>query len=286
MKWSFFIVIQCLIVLIVSGIVYFHQDRVIVLKEPPESIAQWYKPQNKRQVWLHTMFKLRREMLAVEIYAKTQDDHNLEKWSEKLTKDYHKIAEMVPEWQKKLDMLAITDMQQSVGEKRYSDVVRALVDLDENCTSCHLDYRVVTATMYRAPDFSDMKIDDSTTLVLHMQKMSKQLNRIKIAFVDGQMDVAQSALKDLGKSMDSLGRTCESCHKNSPKTFPDENIIQSLADLQQHLKTGTLKEQGKALGTLAVKVCAECHGVHRLSSDVKSLLQKDKSWVELIKHSF
>ncbi len=286
MRWSVFIVIQCLIIFIIIGISYMHQDHVIALREPPESISQWYKPQNKRQVWLHTMFKLRREILAIEIYAKMQDQENLQKWVAKLNEDYHKIPEMVPEWEKKLDFISIAEIQKSAKEKRYDDVAHALLELDKSCQSCHTDYRAVTATMYRAPDFSEMKIDGSTTLISHMRAMSKQVNRIKIAFVDGRQDAALSAFLELEKSMNSLGKTCINCHKNDLKVYPNMQMEQSMTDLEQSLKTGSLQEQGKALGTLAVMVCAECHGTHRLSYDARKLLGKKKSWGELLKHSF
>ena len=286
MRWSVFVVIQCLIILVIIGVFYIHQDHVIALKEPPESIAQWYKPQNKRQVWLHTMFKLRREILAIEIYTKTQDDENLQKWAAKLYEDYHKISEMVPEWKKRLDLDTIDEIQKGVKEKRYNDVTHALDDLDESCQSCHTDFRVVTATMYRAPDFSEMKIDGSTSLISHMRTVSKQVNQIKIAFVDGRQDAALSALSDLEKGMNSLGDICINCHKKASKTYPNVKMKQSMADLEQRLKTGSLREQGEALGTLAVMACAECHGTHRLAFDAKILLSKKKHWGELLKHYF
>ncbi len=286
MRWSYFIVIQCLIILVMIGIFYIHQDNVIVLKKPPESISQWYKPQNKRQVWLHTMFKLRREMLAIKIYAKTQDDENLKKWVDKLNEDYYEIIEMVPEWKNKLDLISIAEIQRSTKEKRYDEVIHALDELDKNCQSCHTDFRAMTATIYRAPDFSEMKIDDSITLVSHMRTMSKQVNKIKIAFVDGRSDAALSALSELEKGMNNLGGICINCHKNASKEFPNEKITQTMADLKQSLKTGSLKEQGKALGTLAVLACAKCHSTHRLAYDAKKLLVNKKSWNELLKHSF
>ena len=50
-----------------------YAEPMVSLKKPPASLEQWYKPANKRQVWLHTMFRLRREMQAIAEYAK-QDD--------------------------------------------------------------------------------------------------------------------------------------------------------------------------------------------------------------------
>ena len=47
----------------------------------PESLARWYKPENKRQVWLHTMFAMRRELQAVREPSGDQDSIALRKLS-------------------------------------------------------------------------------------------------------------------------------------------------------------------------------------------------------------
>ena len=80
----------------------------VSLKKPPASLEEWYKPANKRQVWLHTMFRLRREMQAIAEYAKQNEPaaNNqvvMQKWIKRLQQDYNKIADMVPEWEKKLN---------------------------------------------------------------------------------------------------------------------------------------------------------------------------------------
>ena len=286
MRWFVFIGLQCLIVLGILGVVYTHQDKVIVLKKPPESLAQWYKPQNKRQVWLHTMFKLRREMQAVEIYATTQDAENLQKWAAKLDKDYRKIAKMVPEWQKRLDLTALAEIQQSVQENRYEDVTHGLKILGENCQSCHADFRAVSATLYRAPDFSEMNVAPATSLSSHMRTLNEAVNRIKIGFVDDRNEAALSALSDLRDGMNTLGGVCINCHKNTTQPYPDAEMTQALTNLEQSLQTGTLQDKGKALGTLAVMACAVCHGTHRLSYDTKQLFSENKTWRERLRHSY
>ena len=72
--------ILILVALIYSGLVTgsagAQAEKALML--PPTSLAQWYKPANKRQVWLHNMFKLRRELQAVVEYAssaQTQESH-------------------------------------------------------------------------------------------------------------------------------------------------------------------------------------------------------------------
>ena len=96
MRWSYFILLQVLLIAVFSGAVYIHKDKVILLGKPPQSLAKWYKPENKRQVWLHNMFKLRREMQAVRFYADRKDGKGLEGWVSDLGRHYLEIGEMVP----------------------------------------------------------------------------------------------------------------------------------------------------------------------------------------------
>ena len=284
MRWPYFILLQCLLVVIVGGIAYFHKDRVILIKSPPASLAQWYKPENKRQVWLHNMFKLRREMQAVRFYSDNNDAKHLEKWVTLLSEHYLKIGEMVPEWKKKLDMEAITNLQKSARSNRYQDVSHALDDLSEGCNSCHDEYRIITATMYRAPDFSLIEISPSTSFKVHMNELTKQVNQVKIASEDGMKDIALSSLSGLKKGINVLGETCSNCHKKDTKVYPGDTINKTMTSLEESLRTGTLKDQGRELGTLAVLACARCHGTHRLAYDARKIFVGRKNWFELIKH--
>jgi len=284
MRWPHFILLQCLLVVIVGGIFYIHKDRVILIKNPPASLAQWFKPENNRQAWLHNMFKLRREMQAVRFYSDNDDAKHLEKWVSLLSEHYLKIGEMVPEWKKKLDMEAITNLQKSARSNRYQDVSHALDDLSEGCKSCHDDYRIITATMYRAPDFSLIEISPSTSFKVHMNELSKQVNQVKIASEDGMKDIALSSLSGLKKGINVLGETCSNCHKKDTKVYPGDTINKTMTSLEESLRTGTLKDQGRELGTLAVLACARCHGTHRLAYDARKIFVDRKNWFELIKH--
>ncbi len=284
MRWSYFILLQCLLISIVAGIFYIHKGQVVLVKTPPASLAKWYKPENKRQVWLHNMFKLRREMQAVHFYSESNDARHLEKWVTELSNHYLKIAAMVPEWKKRLNIEAISNLQISAKARRYRDVSRALDDLSKSCESCHADYRIVTATMYRAPDFASLEINPSTPFNGHMKKLTEQVNQIKIASEDGMKDIALSSLSDLKRGINMLGETCVTCHKKDAKLYPGDIISKTITSLEQSLKTGTLKEQGRDLGTLAVLACARCHGTHRFAYDARKIFSDKPNWLELIKH--
>ncbi len=284
MRWTSFILLQCLLIGAVAGVIYIHRDRVAVVKKPPASLAQWYKPQNKRQIWLHNMFKLRREMQAAQHYADQNDAQHLEKWVAQFSEHYLKIGEMVPEWKKKLNMETVSSLQQSAREHRFEGVSRALDDINKSCKSCHTDFRAITASMYRAPDFSPIKINPSTTFKAHMEKLTKQVNRIKIASEDGMKGVAAASLSDLKKGIHLLGKTCINCHKKDTRVYPDGSISKTINSLEQSLQAGTLKDQGRDLGTLAVLACARCHGTHRIAYDIRKTFTDKPNWLELIKH--
>jgi hypothetical protein len=84
--------------------------------------------------------------------------------------------------------------------------------------------------------------------------------------------------------MNALGETCSNCHKNEIETYPSKAMTQTIKQLGQSLATGTFKDQGRALGTLAVQACARCHGTHRMSYDARKQLSEDIDWGQLIKH--
>lgn len=285
MRWLYFILVQCLLIGMVGSIVFIHKDRVALIKTPPASLAQWYKPENRRQVWLHNMFKLRREMQAVRFYANNKEDGFLQKWAGQLSTHYLEIGEMVPEWKKKLDINLITELREHVKNGSYQDITRALDNLSKSCDSCHVDYRAITATMYRAANFSSIDTPDgSTSLKEHMKELTRQVNQIKIASEDGMREVALSSLSDLKKGMNTLGDTCSICHKKDEKEYPGDTINNTVTRLEESLVTGTLKDQGRELGTLAVTACARCHGTHRLAYDSRNLFVEKRGWRELIKH--
>ncbi len=284
MRWSHFIILQCLLVLIAVGIAYIHKDRVHLTKKPPESLAQWYKPDNKRQVWLHNMFKLRREMQAVEFYATNRNAELLKKWADSFGQHYLKMAEMVPEWRSKLDIETMSDLQAAVSNNNFQDVPRLLKNIGGNCQSCHTDYRAIVATMYRAPDFSSIEITPSTSYKEHMKELIKQVNQIKIVSEDGMKELSLSSLSNLQEGINDLGKTCSVCHQQSSKQYPDDKMIKTIANLEKSLNTGTVKDQGRALGTLAVQACAHCHGTHRFAYDVSNIFANKPDWLKLIQH--
>ena len=285
MRWTRFIFLLCLLIAVVlSTVAYIHKDKVNLYKTPPESLAKWYMPENKRQEWLHNMFKLRREMQAVKLYSTSNENEFLDKWTAQLSEHYLRISEMVPEWEQELDIDALTRLQLSVKERDQQSVSLALDDIKASCDSCHQDYRITVATMYRAPDFSSIKLSNSVEYKKHMQTLIRQLNEVKIAAEDGKRDVALSSLSELKHGIQLQGETCVQCHDKETKLYPNVKITKTIANLEQSLVMGTRKEQGKSLGSLAVQACASCHGTHRIAYDNRKAFVDGPNWRELIKH--
>jgi cytochrome c556 len=246
---------------------------------PPESLAKWYKPQNDRQVWLHTMFNLRREMQAVTEYAASGDQPLMEKWAERFAKHYRSIADMVPEWKDELDYEWLDRLQVGVQQGDGLQVAAALKKIGQGCSACHREYRATVALIYRAPDFSGIKVKrksgETQTSQELMQELSTLINRIKIASDDARNAQALNALALLNEGLDDLGGVCATCHKDAP---PKERYLgkltqEALADLEKGLHQGDQKLVGRSLGSAAVYACARCHAVHRSLYDMREQLK-------------
>jgi len=254
------------------------EELTITLKKPPAELAQWYKPANKRQVWLHTMFRLRREMLAMNDYAAKGQQADLEKWTEKFVKDYQSIAEMVPQWDEYLYLDKLEVLKKSVKTQDYSSISSNLKKIGKSCMHCHDDYQTVATLMFRSPDFNDRIISEgfSGEKIAYdelMIQLSDSVNRINIAIKDGYFSDAEKVIAPLEQQLKHLSTSCVDCHKNDE--VPVQRIMNAsnslIPELAEQLELKEQKNSGRKLGEFAVKVCARCHSIHRLSSDLQLL---------------
>lgn len=278
MRWFKFILVHTTLLALFAGVLYVHKDSINVVKKPPESLKHWYKPENKRQVWLHNMFKLRREIQAVRMYAEEKNSKLVNKWSSQLQEHYLNIADMVPEWKDMLLLTRIQSLADHTSNNDFQNIIKDLDALNESCESCHTDFRAMTAVLYRAPNFKQIMVDSDTTYNAHMKQLITMVNTIKIASEDGQLQIALKTSKDLEQGIVQLGESCVNCHKKPQMSFPNDALKNTMGRLQLSLDSGTLKDQGKALGALAVQACASCHATHRMVFDLKSVFQQPQDW--------
>jgi len=283
-RWCIFFLIQITVITLICGVVYFHKDKVALVKLPPASLAQWYKPQNKRQVWLHNMFKLRRELQAIEYYASVGNDQLTDQWMLRLNQHYIKIGEMVPEWKSRMDVTLLLTLSDVVASRDYEQVPQALQSIQKTCDSCHIDYRSLTAMRYRAADFSVPELAKNNEFKKLMQQLNVDVNALKIASSDHRRNAAMGSFMDLKIGLNKLSETCSTCHEKEHKILVNNDITATLGSLEAALSEGTIKEQGMALGALAVKACANCHANHRLSYDMREMIKNERPLLELLRH--
>ncbi len=243
----------------------------------PDSLSRWYKPENKRQVFLHTMFSLRRSLQAVHEYAIAKDRPRMEKWAAQLGMDYRKIGEMVPDWRTKLDMQRLEAVNRAVASGDANAVTAAANRLAESCSQCHKDYQALVALRFRTPDFSAIELIEGradSRYPAFMKTLSRTVNRIRIAAEDGRWPAAGEAGNLLEEELGLLSHSCIQCHHERD---PYERIFggktrKAFTDLQRAIAREDLRQLRMSLGEAAVLACARCHGVHRLSSDLKKRL--------------
>ncbi len=279
---------------VISGMSPVYAEGTVSLKKPPASLEEWYKPANKRQVWLHTMFRLRREMQAIAEYAKTSDPapgeqgaNNqvaMQKWIKRLDKDYNKIAEMVPEWEKEIKPKLLPELEMFAEKGDAYRVGKTLKMIKRTCDDCHTHYQPLVTATYRSPHYDDIKLKDlngkTQSYNDNMEQLSKSVNRILIALDDKRNPIALQASQKLVDQLQNLGDSCSSCHKDDD--YPRERILgkatrQRFEKLQIKIKEGQVKDSQKLMGEIAVTVCARCHNTHRIVSDLRNALLPDES---------
>ena len=255
----------------------------INLERPPESLAQWYKPDNKRQVWLHTMFKLRREMQALREYAEQEDASSMKSWISDFSKHYTNIPIMVPEWKDKIKPQLIDTLKKHTENKDFYKVALTLNKINDTCDSCHNDYQAQVTILYRSPNFENIKINDTDdnpqNIENNMQDLSMYVNQVLIALKDGDNNRALLASKKLDIQLNNMVSSCTSCHQDD--LYPIQRILgettkNNLNKLQSHISNNQIKESQELMGTIAVTVCSRCHNTHRVVYDIRSRLQSKK----------
>lgn len=260
-----------------------YAGETIALDKPPTSLEKWYKPANKRQVWLHTMFRLRREMQAISEHAKLNDKPAMKKWIARLEKDYNKIADMVPEWEKEIKPRLLSELEMFAKKGDAARVKKTLKMIKRTCVDCHKSYAPLVTATYRSPGYDDIKIKKSDgsfhSFKDNMKELSSSVNRILIALDDGQKTPALQARQALEKQLHNLGESCASCHKKD--AYPRERIlgkatIKKLDSLKTTIGKWRVKESQELMGKLAVTVCARCHNTHRIVSDLRNSLMPTK----------
>lgn len=254
-------------------------SETIELSLPPASLAQWYKPANKRQVWLHTMFRLRRAMQAVKDYAAEGEHAAMDKWARKLVKDYRSLGDMVPEWEDDIDPSWSDRLLQVAGQKDVKKVNLALRKLKLSCKSCHKEYRAIVAATYRSPDYTNLSVFDShkgkdIKFSQAMKNLSHTINRIMIALKDDRIEVARTGSQLLDKQLKDLGTSCKACHKDPTvkSRILGKKTRHDMEKFQQTLKQTKTKASQRQLGHLSVNICARCHGIHRTLAGLREMV--------------
>lgn len=256
-----------------------YAEHSVTLDIPPAILEKWYKPANKRQVWLHTMFRLRREMQAIEVYAKENNKVAMKKWIKRLDKDYNKIAEMIPEWEKEIKPRLLSELDMFANKGDTLRITKTLKMIDRTCKDCHERYQPVVTAIYRSPSYDDIKIKslkgNSHSFNDNMDELSKSVNKILIALDDGNKAAAIQAQQNLKTQLHNLGESCTNCHKKD--AYPRERIlgkatIEKLDTLEKTISQWQVKESQEVMGEFAVTVCARCHNTHRILSDLRNTL--------------
>ena len=249
---------------------------------PPPGLAAWYKPQNKRQVWLHTMFRIGQSSAAVALYAEAGDMARLVKWADILNESYGSLATMVPVWREELDEAAAQGVAQAARAGDLAGVRGNLKKLRQTCRSCHGTYRTGVIALLRAADFSRVTVaggQEGASISHHeaMKGLRDHLTALKIAREDGALEVARASTDGLKRGLTALAESCSGCHRDAaPRArILGEQTFRTLDALGAALtEPHDSDKSGRLLGEIGFTVCGRCHAIHRNQAEIRELLEE------------
>lgn len=280
MKLPFFAVVLFASLLFAIAAASETRHNEVTIQLPPETLAQWYRPQNKRQVWLHTMFRLRQSVQAVAHYAARDDHTRLDQWAAELERTYASLLRMVPEWEEQIRPSLAGDVLEAAKSRDRRALGAALDALERKCEGCHRQWKGVVTALYRSPDYTEVRVaaldgERETDFLEAMENLADTLNALKTAREDGELAAARGATRRLTVQLRQLGTSCDTCHRD---TASSERILgpatfASLEALEAALRAPhDAKASGHHLGTVGFTVCGRCHSVHRTLSDLRERL--------------
>jgi len=82
------------------------------------------------------------------------------------------------------------------------------------------------------------------------------------------------AARRLRDQLALLGRGCTRCHREraSRERILGGGMLKAFTELQRAIARKDLKQLRAGLGRAAVSVCARCHSLHKLGSDLRKRL--------------
>lgn len=255
--------------------------KAIELELPPSSIRAWYKPENKRQVFLHKMFALRESLGAVELYAERGERERMVEWAGKFKEDYAAVPSMVPEWASITDNAAADALLVAAKSNDTAELDRQLDALRDDCNACHTRFSATTTALFRSPDYSGLKVqdsarEDSVSYARMMGRLAGSVTMLKISRKDGDLPAAQQAVSVLTRQLRDLEKGCVDCHAeaSAPARILGADTFETLAELEASLaEPHDPKVSGRLLGTVGATVCGQCHSIHRTLGDLRDKLK-------------
>ncbi|OMH38271.1 hypothetical protein [Motiliproteus sp. MSK22-1] len=252
---------------------------------PPDSLAKWYKPQNKRQVWLHSMFKLRQAMQAIDYYLQQNDPALVRKWADTLQSTYAKLPEMVPEWRDASRQHISVSLHEAAQNGNLEKVADQRQRLQKFCDACHQQWQPLVTAIYRSPDYARVMVSDSATgeslsYPKMMQKISTTLGLLKLKREDGFIEEARKTTEILELELQDLAVSCSNCHRDEASTerILGADLVAEFQSLRQTLvEPHDPKASGKHLGAIGFTVCGRCHSIHRTLGDLRKWMLSPES---------
>ncbi len=257
----------------------------MILKEPPQSLSEYYPPKSKEPKWIQQMHKMSTHFGGIFVNLKEKDFENVDKHADKLVEEYQKTSEMVPEWEDYFDIKAAEAFAVAAKTHDIAKAGKASGELGKTCGKCHAEQEVAVWAKFNWPSFHKIKVTDPISekemaFDDYMSKISSSFKGVTVNFGEGQYNRSAKALKNFKLQFMELKSTCSKCHiTNDVKRFYvgiDADTAFTGLDNELNSKKPNPKKFWKNIGSLGKTGCKNCHLTHRTYSFIQKAWEQVK----------
>lgn len=228
----------------------------------PHSLDQYY---NKDHEYLIEMYKLGESMMGIPVNLGQGDFPNAIASFSEFSECYGYSSEMVPEWKKYYNQKAVDELGNALGAGDQDAINKAMGEVGETCSKCHLDTMTPVYNKYYWNDFRYVMIETPDGPMPWKQAKMYYLlmgfDGIGVNIKESDQAGAEQSFELFDSMFDNMTNKCSACHISEPKYFVNEDI-QEMID---NMGTNIIKEEYGAANGLRYGIgdsCHKCHIIH------------------------
>lgn len=244
--------------------------------QPPASLDSLYPPHAKFPVFLVKMHEMSGAFVGILSDLFEGDTENSGKNYLRFKEKYSEISQLVPEWNSLTPHAPVIALGEALQSGDKDTIMAAFGAVEKICHDCHESNMTSVQMKFHWKDFGQIMVTDPVTgqdlpYNRYMQFLDLAFTGIMNDVAQGQQKAALAYLDQFSQRLNTLEETCYECHSTERFYFVDEQIKNSLNQMEKEIRKSEMNVPKIAglFQEIGMESCNKCHLVHTPSYFIK-----------------